>query len=213
MSAQLTLQLIDAAVNAIEANTELLTNLDQAIGDGDHGLNMKRGFSAIREARDELSALALPEALREAGMLLVTTVGGASGPLYGSLLMAMGKAGAGAASDGPTLVTMLSEGVAAVKKRGKSDVGEKTMLEVLVPVLGALRQGVESGEASGPLIERIRRTAREGLEASKPLRASKGRASFLGERSIGHLDPGAQSSCLLVCVVCDAVTLTEEGAQ
>ena len=79
------------------------------------------------------------------------------------------------------------------------------MLEVLVPVLGALRLGVESGEATSPLIERIKRTALEGLEASKPLRASKGRASFLGERSIGHLDPGAQSSCLLVCAVCDAI--------
>jgi dihydroxyacetone kinase-like protein len=211
MSAQLTRRLIDAAADAIEANAELLTTLDQAIGDGDHGLNMKRGFAAIREARDELSVLALPEGLSKAGMLLVTKVGGASGPLYGSLLMAMGKAGAGAASDRATLVTMFSEGVAAVKKRGKSDVGEKTMLEVLVPVLGALRQGVESGDAAGPLIERIRRTAREGLEASKPLRASKGRASFLGERSIGHLDPGAQSSCLLVCAVCDVVG--EEAAQ
>lgn len=210
MSANLTRRLIDAAADAIEVNAELLTSLDQAIGDGDHGLNMKRGFAAIREARDELAPLALPAALSKAGMLLVTKVGGASGPLYGSLLLAMGKAGAGAAPDGATLVAMLSEGVAAVRKRGKSDVGEKTMLEVLVPVLGALRHGVESGEANGPLIERIRRTAHEGLEASRPLRATKGRASFLGERSIGHLDPGAQSSCLLVCAVCDVVCV--EGA-
>jgi dihydroxyacetone kinase-like protein len=100
---------------------------------------------------------------------------------------------------------MLSEGVSAVKKRGKSEVGEKTMLEVLVPVLGALRQGVESGEATAALLQRIKRTAREGLEASKPLRATKGRASFLGERSIGHLDPGAQSSCLLIHAVCDVI--------
>ena len=203
MSTQLIARLIDAAAGAIEANTDLLTQLDQAIGDGDHGLNMKRGFAAIRAARDELSALRLPEALNKAGMLLVTKVGGASGPLYGSLLLAMGKAGAALESNRAGAVSMLSEGVAAVKKRGKSEVGEKTMLEVLVPVLGALRQGVEGGEATAALLERIKRTAREGLEASKPLRATKGRASFLGERSIGHLDPGAQSSCLLVHAVCD----------
>jgi dihydroxyacetone kinase-like protein len=205
MSAQLTQRLLDAAADAIEANAELLTSLDQAIGDGDHGLNMKRGFAAIRAARDELAQLPLPEALSKAGMLLVTKVGGASGPLYGSLLLAMGKAGAGGVSDRATLVAMFSEGVAAVKKRGKADVGEKTMLEVLVPVLDALRDGLVSAEANGPLIERVRRTAHEGLEATKPLRASKGRATFLGERSIGHLDPGAQSSCLLVCAVCDVV--------
>jgi len=203
MSTQLIARLIDATAGSIEANAELLTQLDQAIGDGDHGLNMKRGFAAIRAARDELSALRLPEALNKAGMLLVTKVGGASGPLYGSLLLAMGKAGAALESNRAGAVSMLSEGVAAVKKRGKSEVGEKTMLEVLVPVLGALRQGVEGGEATAALLERIKRTAREGLEASKPLRATKGRASFLGERSIGHLDPGAQSSCLLVHAVCD----------
>jgi dihydroxyacetone kinase-like protein len=205
MSTQLTQRLVDAAADAIEANAELLTSLDQAIGDGDHGLNMRRGFAAIREARDELARLALPEALSKAGMLLVTKVGGASGPLYGSLLLAMGKAGAGGTSDRATLVAMFSEGVAAVKKRGKSEAGEKTMLEVLVPVLDELRSGVASGEANGSLIERIKRAALQGLEASRPLRASKGRASFLGERSIGHLDPGAQSSCLLVCAVCDVV--------
>jgi len=203
MSTQLIARLIDAAAGTIEAHVELLTQLDQAIGDGDHGLNMKRGFAAIRAARDELSGLRLPEALNKAGMLLVTKVGGASDPLYGSLLLAMGKAGAALESNRAGAVSMLSEGVAAVKKRGKSEVGEKTMLEVLVPVLGALRQGVESGEATAALLERIKRTAREGLEASKPLRATKGRASFLGERSIGHLDPGAQSSCLLVHAVCD----------
>ena len=205
MSTQLVARLIDAATGSIESNVELLTQLDQAIGDGDHGLNMKRGFAAIREARDELSQLPLPEALSKAGLLLVTKVGGASGPLYGSLLLAMGKAGAGVESDRAAVVSMLSEGVAAVKKRGKSEAGEKTMLEVLVPVLGTLREGVESGTATTALLERIKQTARAGLEASKPLRASKGRASFLGERSIGHLDPGAQSSCLLICAVCDVM--------
>jgi phosphoenolpyruvate---glycerone phosphotransferase subunit DhaL len=203
MSAQRIRRVVDAACQAIDDNVELLTRLDQAIGDGDHGLNMKRGFTAIREAGEELARLPWSEALNKAGMLLVTKVGGASGPLYGSLLLAMGKAATQAAPDRTALVAMLAEGVAAVQKRGKSEIGEKTMLEVLVPVLGALRHGVEQGEANAALAERIARTAREGLEASRPLRASKGRASFLGERSIGHLDPGAQSSCLLVCAVCE----------
>src|SRR5262245_42958225 len=169
MSAQLVSRLIDAAAGAIESNADLLTGLDQAIGDGDHGINLKRGFAAIREARDELSALSLSDFLNRAGMLLVTKVGGASGPLYGSLLLGMGKAASGQTPSGATAVSILSEGVAAVKKRGKSDAGEKTMLEVLVPVLAALREGVDAGEVTASLLARIRDAAHTGLEASKPL--------------------------------------------
>jgi dihydroxyacetone kinase-like protein len=207
-STQLTARLIEATAATIDAHAELLTGLDQAIGDGDHGLNMKRGFAAIRDATQELAALAPPEALLKAGLILVSKVGGASGPLYGSLLMAMGKSGAGRTPDRATMVTMLAEGVAALKKRGRSEAGEKTMLEVLVPVLATLSDGVAKNVPLAPLLDQIRQAARGGLEASRPLLATKGRASFLGVRSIGHLDPGAQSSYLLVDAVCNVI---EEG--
>ena len=204
-STQLMERLIEATAATIDAHAELLTGLDQAIGDGDHGLNMKRGFAAIRDAMEELTALAPPEALLKAGLILVSKIGGASGPLYGSLFMAMGKSGAGRTPDRTTVVAMLTDGVAALKKRGKSEAGEKTMLEVLVPVLAALSEGVANDVPLAPLLDQVRQAARGGLEASRPLLATKGRASFLGERSIGHLDPGAQSSYLLVDAVCNVI--------
>jgi len=194
-------RLLDAAIEAIGTNAERLGDLDRAIGDGDHGLNMLRGFAAIAAQRDALLALPLASALESMGTLLVMTVGGASGPLYGSLLIAMGKA---AARDDASVLAMLDEGVAAVKRRGKSDRGEKTMLDVLVPVQLAWAQSCREGLAARAALERLRSAAKEGLEATRPLVATKGRASFLGERSIGHLDPGACSSFLLVDAACTA---------
>jgi dihydroxyacetone kinase-like protein len=192
--------LIDAMVAAVVTKAELLGELDRAIGDGDHGVNMSRGFLAIAEKRDELRALPLPACLEAMGKLLVMTVGGASGPLYGSLLMAMGRA---AAAEAP-LGTIIGEGVAAVKKRGKSDRGAKTMLDVLVPVQLAWEQADSEGLGEDQTLERLRQAALDGLESTRPLMATKGRAAFLRERSIGHLDPGACSSCLLVQAACDA---------
>src|SRR5882762_7774074 len=181
-------RLLDAGVEAIRENADMLSDLDRAIGDGDHGVNMLRGFSAIAEGRAALAALPLASALEAMGTLLVMNVGGASGPLYGSFLLAMGRAAATAGGTAP-LGKLLEEGVAAVKKRGRSERGEKTMLDVLVPVQLAWEQACTDGL--------------EGLESTRPLQATKGRASYLRERSIGHLDPGAFSSCLLVHAVCD----------
>jgi phosphoenolpyruvate---glycerone phosphotransferase subunit DhaL len=194
-------RLIDALVEAVVTEAERLSDLDRAIGDGDHGVNMLRGFLAIADKRDELGGLPLAASLEAMGKLLVTNVGGASGPLYGSLLMAMGRAAATEASPG----TIIEEGVAAVKKRGKSDRGAKTMLDVLVPVQLAWVQAQADGLGLPETLERLRRAASEGLEATRPLMATKGRAAFLRERSIGHLDPGAFSSCLLVNAACDAL--------
>jgi phosphoenolpyruvate---glycerone phosphotransferase subunit DhaL len=193
-------RLIDAAAAAIRSNEERLGDLDRAIGDGDHGVNMRRGFAAIAAQRAELAALPLAAALEAMGKVLVMTVGGASGPLYGSLLMAMGRAGAEA-----SLTAMLDQGVAAVKKRGKSEPGEKTMLDVLVPVQLAWAAACAERLDRSQALARIRRAAEEGLESTRPLLARKGRAAFLGERSIGHLDPGACSSFLLVDAVCGIV--------
>jgi len=198
---RLVASLIDASTSAIRANAEALGDLDRAIGDGDHGLNMARGFSAIAEARETIRALPLSSALQEMGKLLVMTVGGASGPLYGSLLLAMGRA---AAAPEASLARMLEEGIAAVKKRGRSDRGEKTMLDVLVPVQLAWAQSLADRADTRESLERLKRAAREGLESTRPMLATKGRASYLKERSIGHLDPGACSSSLLVHAACDA---------
>src|SRR4051794_30454787 len=195
MPRELTLALIDSAAATIAAHAEELTRLDQAIGDGDHGSNLQRGFQAIAAQREALAELDLGDALQKAGMTLVTTVGGASGPLYGSLLMGIGKG----LKAGKDPAGALAEGVESVKKRGRSDVGAKTMLDVLVPVVDALR-------AAGPAaLGELRAVATASREATKPMLATRGRASFLGERSIGHYDPGATSSCLLVHAVCDAL--------
>ena len=209
MSPERAARLLDAAVATMGEHADELTALDQAIGDGDHGLNMRRGFDAIAAARDELTALPLGQALQKAGMALVMSVGGASGPLYGSLLMSMGKAAAEAPMDPQGLALMLAEGVEAVKRRGKSDAGEKTLLDVLVPALGALRAGAAEGLGAAELIARVRTAADDGLARTRDMKATKGRASYLGERSIGHLDPGARSSALLIAAVCGV--LADEG--
>ncbi len=195
MSEDLMRRLIARCHTAIADHADELTALDQAIGDGDHGFNMVRGFAAVAEATDEIVALPPGEALKKAGTVMVMKVGGASGPLYGSLLMGMGKAAPEGAIDRAAVGAMLASGVEAVKARGKSDAGAKTMLDVLVPVQEAL--------AAGGDIAQARAAADAGLAATKDMQATKGRASFLGERSIGHLDPGARSSALLVHAVCD----------
>ena len=177
MSRERILALIDATAATMAAHADELTSLDQAIGDGDHGSNMARGFQAIAAQREALGELELGDALQKAGMILVTTVGGASGPLYGTLLMGIGKG----LKAGKGTTEALAEGVESVRRRGKSDVGAKTMLDVLVPTLEALRGGRRPAELRG--------AATASREATKPMQASRGRASFLGERSIGHYDP------------------------
>jgi dihydroxyacetone kinase-like protein len=199
MGRDLHLALIERAAMVITEKAEELTRLDQAIGDGDHGINMKRGFDAIAADRAIIADRPLGDALHQAGMTLVMKVGGASGPLYGSLLMGMAKA----AKAGEPLTRQLAEGVEMVKKRGRSDVGAKTMLDVLVPVLTTLRE--HEGAAAAGLIAAARRAADEGREATRDMVATRGRASFLGERSRGHYDPGATSSRLLIRAVCDVL--------
>ncbi len=182
--------LIVAVARIVAAHADELTELDSAIGDGDHGTNMKRGFEAVRGGcRRRSAAKPLPEALKAIGTKLVMTVGGASGPLYGTLFMTLGKE-LGAAPDRAAVARALEAAVAAVKARGKSDVGQKTMLDVLYPVADALRAG-----KSVPELVAI---ANAEVTATGPRKAIRGRASFLGDRSIGHVDPGARSSALIL---------------
>jgi phosphoenolpyruvate---glycerone phosphotransferase subunit DhaL len=192
--------LVKAAAEQVIANAAELTALDQAIGDGDHGANMKRGFEAVLGKLETIATLPPAEALKTIGKTLVMTVGGASGPLYGSFFLAAGDALA--TKDLPAdLADVFGSGVKAVSSRGRSQAGEKTMLDVLFPVLETLQS-----EAIGPgLIARVRTTAGEATARTAPMRATKGRASYLGERSVGHVDPGARSSCVLLHAVCDTL--------
>ena len=195
---------------AVRANADELTDLDRAIGDGDHGANLRRGFDAVAAIGAELDAVPPGQALQKAGMTLVMKVGGASGPLYGSLLMGMGKSLAGATTAAPTQrAPSLSEiadafraGVEMVRRRGKSDVGDKTMLDVLVPVCEVLGAGASQSLPVPRLLDELGAAAALGLESTRVLQARKGRASFLGERSVGHLDPGARSSRIIIDAMC-----------
>ena len=191
-------RLIETVANRVIANVEELTDLDRAIGDGDHGANMRRGFEAVLAVVDELAAKNLGESLKGVGTTLVMKVGGASGPLYGTLFMSLGKSLADEVTH-QQVADAFAAAIEAVKARGKSDVGQKTMLDVLFPVLGVLREG----GAGLPL--RLKATAREAAEKTIPMRAIRGRASLLGERSIGHMDPGARSSELIVDAVADVM--------
>jgi len=196
--------LVKAAAEQVIASAAELTALDQAIGDGDHGANMKRGFEAVLSKLDTIGAQPLDEALKSIGKTLVMTVGGASGPLYGSFFLAAGEALSHDRTLPENLADVFGRGVDAVSARGRSHAGEKTMLDVLVPVLETLK--TEAGRPD--LIERVRATASESMERTAPMQATKGRASFLGARSIGHIDPGAKSSCLMLHAICSRL---EEG--
>jgi dihydroxyacetone kinase-like protein len=190
--------LFETVAQRVIASADELTDLDRAIGDGDHGINMRRGFEAVLATADELSARNLGESLKGVGTTLVMKVGGASGPLYGTLFMSLGKS----LTDEVTCeqaADAFAAALDAVKARGKSDIGQKTMLDVLFPVLGVLREGGDGMAA------RLKATARAAAEKTIPMRAIRGRASFLGERSIGHMDPGARSSALIVDAVADVM--------
>ncbi|WP_024511646.1 dihydroxyacetone kinase subunit DhaL [Bradyrhizobium sp. ARR65] len=189
--------LVKVAAEQVIASAPELTALDQAIGDGDHGTNMKRGFEAVLSKLDAIGAQPLDEAFKTIGKTLVMTVGGASGPLYGSFFLAAGEALAHKKLP-EDLAEVFGSGVNAVSARGRSQAGEKTMLDVLVPVLETLKADAGRGD----VIERVRTTAAEAVARTAPMRATKGRASFLGERSVGHVDPGAKSSCVLLQAVC-----------
>jgi dihydroxyacetone kinase-like protein len=199
MMQQLIENLIVATSSTIQSHSDELSDLDRAIGDGDHGHNMSRGFTAISEISDELSGMQFGPAVTKAGMTLVMKVGGASGPLFGSFLMAAGKAGDDVPKSRDEVVALMEEGISSIKARGKSDVGAKTMLDVLVPVKEALKK------ADGSYISVARTSADEAVAATKDMLATKGRASFLGERSIGHIDPGGRSVALLIHAICDVL--------
>lgn len=182
---------------AIKNHEEELTALDQAIGDGDHGINMSRGFTAVEQKKAELSTLSFSDACKQVGTTLIMTVGGASGPLFGSGFLAIAKSRKIAPSTIEELAATVGDFVDAVKSRGKSDAGAKTMLDVLIP----LHRGLTSGGIR--TVADVRGLVKSAVDDTKPMLATKGRAAFLGKRSIGHVDPGAKSTALIIETICD----------
>ncbi len=188
--------LIKAVAAVIEQNAEQVTKLDQAIGDGDHVTNLQRGLDALLSQADEIATLDWPAATQKIGMTLLSTMGGASGSLFGTLFISMSKAMTGKAEmTQAVFADIFSLGVEAVKKRGKAEAGEKTMLDVLIPVAEKIEQGAG--------FEQIAQTAVKGMEATKDMLATKGRASYLEEKSLGHIDAGARTSQLMICAMID----------
>jgi len=193
-----TKELIEAIANIVIAHADELTELDRAIGDADHGVNLTRGFRAVLERMDIIGVMPLGKALGEVGTTLIRFVGGASGPLFGKLFVPVGKYvdEAGVISQ-DTLIHAGENAIRVLMSLGRSDVGQKTMLDVWVPVLDELRS-----VRGADLLPQIRRRATIAALATVPMVARKGRAAFLGERSQGHMDPGARSSELIVSAVC-----------
>jgi len=199
------IQIIDEVAETIFSNTELLGELDRAIGDGDHGINMKRGFTAMVNHRDKLAEMSLPKAIQKTGEVLLMNIGGASGPLYGTFCISIGKSLEDKPFTFETIKQVMSEGILAVKKRGKSDIGQKTMLDVLYPVVESLSLHANHETDIARIISQVRTAIDEGLESTINMLAKKGRASFLGTRSVGHIDPGAKSSQLIIHSICDVI--------
>jgi len=190
--------------NSIELHKDEIEKLDQNIGDGDHIFNIQRGLKESLRLKEDLKDNQLNEILKKIGIKIMTTVGGSSGALFSTLLINMAKVYNNQLSDQKNIALMFDCGVEAMKKRGKADIGEKTMLDVLVPVSKKLNE-LSDKKNSKEIAKEIMKTAEIGMLSTKDLIATKGRASFLGERSIGHIDPGARSSQIAIEAICNVV--------
>ena len=194
------------AAERVHAERDALTALDAAIGDGDHGANLDRGFTAAQAALDEGDATTPGAVLGLVGRTMISKVGGASGPLYGTLFRVAGKTLADAeTADGAALLEALRGGLAGITRLGKAQPGEKTLVDALTPALDALGAALDEGSALPDAARRAAAAAREGAEATVAMEAHKGRASYLGPRSVGTADPGATSSALVVEALADAL--------
>ena len=196
--------IIEGMAKKIEAEKDYLTQLDNEIGDGDHGINLARGFEAVEKKLPSLAGGDIGALLKGVGMQLVSTVGGASGPLYGTAFMKAGMACKGLTElDGPQFVKALEAAVDGIKMRGKATEGEKTMLDALCPALKVMQDEVAAGKSLKEALQDAVAAAEKGVEYTKTIIATKGRASYLGERSLGHQDPGATSSLYLLQVLAE----------
>ena len=193
----------------IDKNAPEIEKLDQEIGDGDHIFNVQRGIKLVIELEPIIKHLSMSKALNQIAMKILSGIGGSSGALFGTLFMTMAKvSNIDDGIDYKKAINMFVDGVEAVKQRGKADVGEKTMMDVLIPVANCLKEGVEKDIDLKDLMRKTIETAEKGMLSTKNLLATKGRASFLGERSKGHIDPGARSSQLMIKTVCMSILNT-----
>lgn len=196
--------IIEGMAKKIEAEKDYLTQLDNEIGDGDHGINLARGFEAVEKKLPSLAGGDIGALLKGVGMQLVSTVGGASGPLYGTAFMKAGMACKGLTElDGPAFVKAMEAAVDGIKMRGKATEGEKTMLDALCPALKVMQDELAAGKSLKEALQDAAAAAEKGVEYTKTIIATKGRASYLGERSLGHQDPGATSSLYLLQVLAE----------
>ena len=189
---------IELAAADVAAQRDYLVDLDRAIGDGDHGENMDRGFKAAVEALGQAQPGSVAEVLKTVAKTLMSTVGGAAGPLYGTAFLRASKAAGDGELDGAGVAAVIAGALDGIQARGKATTGEKTMVDAWTPALEAAREAAESGSDGVAVLEAAATAAEAGAAATEPLRATKGRASYLGERSIGHLDPGAVSTSLIL---------------
>jgi phosphoenolpyruvate---glycerone phosphotransferase subunit DhaL len=189
----------------IGENAQLLTDLDAAIGDADHGINMDRGMTAVVGSLDEAAPADISALCKQVGMTLVKSVGGASGPLYGTFFLRMaGALGAGDGVDATDFAKALRAGVEGVVQRGRAEAGDKTMFDALAPALDALDAALASGAGLAAALADATVAAEKGRDATESMVARKGRASYLGQRSVGHVDPGATSAAMLIAAAASA---------
>ena len=191
------LRWIELAAAQVAEQRDYLVDLDRAIGDGDHGENMDRGFKAAVEALGQAQPGSVAEVLKTVAKTLMSTVGGAAGPLYGTAFLRASKAAGDGELDGAGVAAVIAGALDGIQARGKATTGEKTMVDAWTPALEAARAAAEAGSDPAAVLEAAATAAESGAAATEPMRATKGRASYLGERSIGHLAPGAVSTSLI----------------
>lgn len=193
---------------AVAANREYLIDLDRQIGDGDHGENLDRGFAKVVETLEDKPAGSVQDVLKVVAKTLMSTVGGAAGPLYGTAFLRAAKAASEEPLSAQGVAAIVAAALEGIQARGKADRGEKTMVDAWAPAMDAAKASVEAGGEALDVLKAAAAAAAEGAAATEALKATKGRASYLGERSIGHLDPGAVSSSIILA---KAVEATEES--
>ncbi|MCR5176429.1 MAG: dihydroxyacetone kinase subunit L [Anaerovibrio sp.] len=200
------IDILKATAAKIDEEKDYLTELDNEIADGDHGVNMAKGFNAVVAKLDAMSGKDIGSLLKTTGMTLVSTVGGSAGPLYGTAYMKAGSVLSGKNEmDEKDLVAAMEAAIGGIQMRGKATTGEKTMLDSLCPAYDALKSGVEAGEDMKTALTKAVEAAETGVEYTKTIKATKGRASYIGDRSIGHQDPGATSALYILQVLLDNI--------
>src|SRR6056297_2049286 len=206
ITSKLLLKSLNSMQAVIAENKEYLTELDAKIGDADHGINMNKGFKAVKAKLEDAGEDSCDKILKTVAMTLISTVGGASGPLYGTAFLKAAGVVEGDSISDENLVEVFSAAIGGVQLRGKAEQGEKTMLDALIPAYNAFKEAIENGEVLEDALGKSVEAAADGVEYTKTIVASKGRASYLGERTLGHQDPGATSSYLLLKALYETVS-------